>query len=97
MKQANLELNIEQLSLPDLPYHQRMQVAAALEQELRRLWHEQGIPADFVGDSLALSATNVEVAAGTPPDRIGTQVAQSIYARLAGNQQPVHGSKGNIV
>ncbi len=97
MKHANLELNIEQLSLPDLPYYQRMQVAAALEQELRRLWHEQGIPAGFVGDSLALSATNVEVTAGTAPELMGRQVAQSIYGQLTGNQQPVHGSKGNVV
>ena len=96
MKPANLELNIEQLWLPDLPYNQRMQVAAALEQELIRLWREQGVPPGFVGESLALSATSVQVTAGLAPDAMGVQVAQSIYSSLAGHGEPAHGSGKSV-
>jgi hypothetical protein len=84
MKQANLELNIEQLQLPDLPYGQRIAVAAALEQELTRLWSEQGAPAGLLGDSLALSFAHIEVSAGAPPEVMGAQAAQALYQRLAG-------------
>ena len=90
MKQANLELNIEKLILPDLPPGQRLRVAAIIEQELTRLWTEQGMPAGVVGDSLALTATTVQVAAGMAPDAMGVQVAQSIYQNMAGNGQTAH-------
>jgi hypothetical protein len=82
---ANLELTIDHLILPDLPLVYRERVAAALEQELARLWAEQGPPTGVeAGESLALSATSVQVAAGAQPEAIGAQVAQSIYTSLAG-------------
>jgi len=90
MKQANLELNIEKLILPDLPPGQRLRVAAIIEQELTRLWTEQGLPPGIVGDSVALTATTVQVAAGMAPDAMGVQVAQSIYQNMAGNGQTAH-------
>jgi hypothetical protein len=88
MKQTNLELNIEKLILPDLPPRQRARVAAAIEQELTRLWTEQGLPPGVTGDSLALNAASVQVAAGMTPDAMGVQVAQSIYHSLAGHGRP---------
>jgi len=90
MKQANLELNIEKLILPDLPPRQRARVAAAIEQELSRLWTAQGLPPGVTGDALALNATSIQVAAGLTPDAMGIQVAQSIYQSLAGNSRPSH-------
>ncbi len=90
MKPANLELNIEKLILPDLPPGQRLRVAAIIEQELTRLWTEQGLPPGIVGDSVALTATTVQVAAGMAPDAMGVQVAQSIYQNMAGNGQTAH-------
>ena len=81
----NLELSIEHLILPDLPLVHRERVAAALEQELARLWAEQGPPPGVeAGEPLALSASSVRVAASARPDEIGAQVAQSIYTSLAG-------------
>lgn len=90
MKQANLNLTIEQLLLPDLPYSQRVQVAAALEQAFQRLWLEQGVPAGFAGDALALSVAKIEVDAGAPPEVMGTQIAQALYGQLGGHSQPVN-------
>jgi hypothetical protein len=82
---ANLELSIDHLILPDLPLVHRERVAAALEQELARLWAEQGPPSGIeAGEPLALSASRVQVAAGAGPEAIGAQVAQSIYTSLAG-------------
>jgi hypothetical protein len=82
---VNLELIIERLILPDLPLVHRERVAAAIEQELARLWAEQGPPPGVeAGEPLALSATSVQVAAGARPEAIGAQVAQSIYTSLAG-------------
>ena len=91
MKRANLELTIERLLLPDLPLDARARVVAAFERELTRLWSEWGAPPGFAGESLALSAAGVEVPAGTAPDDMGVQVAQSIYGRLAGDSQPLQG------
>lgn len=87
MQHANLELNIEQLLLPDLPYGERIQVAAAIEQEIQRLWSEQGVPPGIVGNSLALSMARVQVDAGIPPAAMGAQIAQSLYGQLVGKSQ----------
>ena len=84
MKRANLELNIELLLLPDLSYGQRVQVVAALEREFSQLWNAEGVPADFVGESLAMGIARVEIAAGTPPEAMGVQVARSLYQQMAG-------------
>ena len=97
MKTANLELNIEKLILPDLPPRQRARVAAAIEQELSRLWTEQGLPPGVTGDSLALNATSIQVAASVTPDAMGVQVAQSIYQSLAGHSQPSNKPGGSAV
>jgi len=88
MNQSNLELRIDQLILPDLPPRQRERVTAAIERELTKLWHQRGKPAGTTGESLALAATQVEVAAGATPEVIGAQVAQSIYGQLQGSGQP---------
>jgi hypothetical protein len=81
----NLELSIEHLILPDLPLVHRERVAAALEQELARLWAEQGPPPGLeAGEPLALSPSSVRVAASAQPEAIGAQVAQSIYSSLVG-------------
>lgn len=93
MKQTNLELSIERLLLPDLSYRQRMEVAVALEQELTRLWRAKGAPSGFVGESLALGVTKIEVAAGASPAGIGIQVAQALYSEIAG-VNPSSGTAG---
>jgi len=88
MSQANLELTIGRLLLPDLPPSQRARVTAVIEQELTRLWAEQGVPAGVAGDGLALDAATIELPAGTSAQAMGVQVAQSIYNRLAGTSRP---------
>jgi hypothetical protein len=86
---ANLELSIDQLILPDLPLVHRERVAAAIEQELARLWAEQGSPPGLdAGAPITLNASSVQAAAGARPEAIGAQVARSIYSSLAGSEGP---------
>jgi hypothetical protein len=83
----NLELTIERLILPDLPPVHRERVAAAIEQELARLWAEQGSPPGLdAGAPITLHASSVQSAPGARPEAIGAQVAQSIYSSLAGSE-----------
>ena len=86
----NVELAIEQLILHDLPTGQRRRIAAAIEQELARLFAERGVPPGLAarGSAIPIDAADVAVAPGLRPDAIGTRVAESIYSTLA-NTQPV--------
>jgi hypothetical protein len=87
MRQANLELALDHLQLPDLPPGQRMRLVEAIEQELGRLWAEQGVPAGVTGERFSLEGAQIEVPAGTPPQAIGVHVARAIYSGMAGTQQ----------
>lgn len=87
MKQANLELAIDHLLLPDLPPSQRTRVVEVIEQELGRLWAEQGVPAGVTGDRFTLDGAQIELPSGTPPQAMGVHVARAIYNGLAGTQQ----------
>jgi hypothetical protein len=92
---ANLELSIDHLILPDLPAVHRARVAVALEQELARLWAEQGPPPGVeAGERLALSASTIQVVAGARSDEIGAQVARSIYTSLVGGGGSLAGQEG---
>lgn len=95
MSQSNLELCIDQLILPDLTPRQRARVVAAVEQELSRLWQEQGKPSGFVGETLAVATTHVEVAAGASPERMGVEVARSLYGQWGNKGQLARNGGGS--
>lgn len=78
---ANLELHIEELILHGFPPGRRGVIAAAIEQELTRLFAEQGVPAALAqaGAIPRLDGGSFETAAGAMPADIGRQVAQAIY------------------
>lgn len=80
--EANIELQIEELILHDLPYDQRHRVAAAIEQALTRLLAERGLPPGFQGEMPPLHAAPVTVNPRLSAESIGRQVAQSVYAQL---------------
>ncbi|HEY9662752.1 MAG TPA: hypothetical protein V6C65_30230, partial [Allocoleopsis sp.] len=79
-----LDLHIEQLILHGFAPGDRQVIASALQQELTRLFHEQGIPPSMQrgGEIPQLEGGQFQVVAGTPPQAIGTQIAQSIYGGL---------------
>ena len=81
-RDANIELQIEELILHDLPYDQRHRVAAAIEQALTRLLAERGLPAGFAEDMPPLRAAPVGVNPRLSAESMGQQVAQSVYAQL---------------
>ena len=85
MNQANLELHIEELILHDFPHEQQQVIATAIEQELTRLFGEQGVPPSLMqgGDIPQLGGGTFEATPGAAPDTIGVQVAQSIYSGLS--------------
>lgn len=86
---ANIELRIEELILHDLPYDQRHQVAAAIEQELARLFAERGAPSGLAEGTPPIDAGTVRVNPNLTAESIGAQVAGSIYGQLSlGAAQP---------
>ena len=93
MSNANLQLTIDHLVLPDLPPSQRVRVVEIVEQELGRLWAERGVPSTLAGASLTLEAAQVEVAAGADARAMGRQVAHAIYGQLAGQARSSPGSE----
>jgi hypothetical protein len=89
MSAPELDLYIERLVLEKLSPSERERVATALVAELERLVAEQGLPPDLVAaGSINLPHHGVTVAAGSRPDAIGVQVAQSLYHSLSGGTAP---------
>lgn len=84
MKLQRIELSIDELLLRDLPYADREQIAAALEQELERLLREQGLPESFTaGETIPeISVDDLYVANRAEPESIGAQIAQTVYSSL---------------
>ncbi|UCH58799.1 MAG: hypothetical protein JSV61_11340, partial [Anaerolineales bacterium] len=60
-------------------------IAAAIEQELTRLFAEQGLPPSLLqgGSHPALEGGPFEAAPDAAPEVIGGQVARSIYGGLS--------------
>lgn len=82
-ERANIELQIEELILHDLPYDQRHRVAAAVEEALTRLLAEHGVPSGFQEGMPSIDVGTVVVSPNLTAESIGVQVAGSIYGQLA--------------
>jgi uncharacterized membrane-anchored protein len=77
----NINLNIEQIVLHGFAYVDRDAIAAALQQELARLFAEQGLPL-ALGVSGQINRVQGGSFAITPDmqvEAIGSQIAQAIY------------------
>ena len=81
----NLDLHIEELILHSFPSHQQHLIGAAIEQELTRLFTEQGLPPTLAkgGQLGQIDGGAFNVAANATADAIGSQVAQAVYGGIS--------------
>ncbi len=77
----NVQVNIEELVLHGFDPGDRHRIGAAVERELARLFAEENLPSTFTqgGHVARLDGGAIQVAAGAPADRIGSQIAQAVY------------------
>jgi hypothetical protein len=86
MAPYNLNLQIDQLVLHGFPVGDRHHIQAAIQQELTRLFTEQGVPPSLTqgGGVNQVNGGSFEMTVGAKADAIGTQIARSIYGGLGG-------------
>ncbi|UBF24836.1 hypothetical protein K9N68_24735 [Kovacikia minuta CCNUW1] len=80
----NLQLHIEELVLHGFARSDRDRISTAIQQELTRLFTENGIPPSLAqgGQIGQLNGGTFEMTTGTKPEAAGIQIAQSIYGGL---------------
>ncbi|MEM9903919.1 MAG: hypothetical protein AAF921_02710 [Cyanobacteria bacterium P01_D01_bin.44] len=81
----DIDLTIDSLVLQGFPSTDRVQISAAVQQELTRLLAEQGIPPSLSQGSINLPTIDggqFDWAPGTHANTVGCQIAQQIYASL---------------
>ena len=83
----NIELHIDEMILRGVPYVQRRRVVAAIEVELMRLLGEQDLPETLAQDGALpqIKLDELPEFNGMKAQAIGTQIAQQVYGKLAGN------------
>jgi len=93
MTTPNLQLHIEELVLHGFAMGDRHAISAALQQELTRLFTEQGIPPNLSqgGRVPQLNGGTVAIAPGTRPELVGSQIAQSLYNGITGTSDAASG------
>ena len=81
---ASVEIFIEELVLHGFSPIDRYRLADAVQCELARLFTDQGVPTALAqGREIAhLDGGRFEVAAGSPAEAIGAQVAQALFGGL---------------
>lgn len=81
MMPSQLEVLIEQLVLHGVAPGDRQLIGAAVQQELTRLFAEQGVPRLLMqgGAIDRLDGGRLEVVAGAEPEGMGVQIAQAVY------------------
>jgi hypothetical protein len=91
MKPAQIDLHIETLLLRNLPYGQRHHIAAAIEQELTRLFTAYGLPPTLArgGNIPQITIDALPIARNARPSAIGTRIAQRMYQSLSENGHAV--------
>lgn len=85
MKNANIDLTIDQLVLEGIDPRYGQRVGQALQAELTRLFQKRGIPDAFSKqiDVQAIDAGALQANPTNSPDLIGIQIAQSLYSGLS--------------
>ena len=84
MKPKNIELNIDELVLHGFAPGDRYRIGEAVEQELTRLLGDRGVPQSLErGREIAnMDGGAFEVAQGSRPQVVGTQVVKAVYGGL---------------
>jgi len=90
MRSRKIEIAIEELVLHGLDPSDRDGIREVIERELQRLFAERGVPPHLArsGKIPRLENAAVEVQAGSRADAIGSQVARSLYQRVADSSHP---------
>jgi hypothetical protein len=79
----DIDFHIEELILHGFAAGDRDRIGAAIQQELTRLFTEQGMPRSMAQAGIEqLKGGTFNVSAGMRADVVGTQIAQSIYGGL---------------
>lgn len=87
LNRCNVELEIQELVLVDVPVQDRPGLKASVSGELTRLFHVNGIPASLGQDMnrAAISTDPITVSASAnQPNSLGIEIAQAIYRGLGG-------------
>jgi hypothetical protein len=81
MPPYNLNLHIDQLVLHGFAAGDRHSISAAIQQELTRLFTEQGVPRSLTqtSDLPQLNGGEIQITPRMQPSAIGVQIAQSLY------------------
>ena len=82
----SIQVNIERLVLHGFPAKNRLAAGRALERELGRLLAEHGAPPALLNASRieTLDVGTIALTNETNPERIGTQIARSLYDGFRG-------------
>lgn len=85
---ANIELNIDKLVLHGFPKKDGAYIGRAVEQELTRLMQNNGVPQHLseAGNIQSLRTKNFNYESQYRPERIGVEIANSIYNSFSNNQ-----------
>jgi hypothetical protein len=80
-----VDLHIERLVLRGFKAGERHGIGAALQQELSRLFAEQGVPPGLAQglDAARLDAGAFQAERGVPARDIGARVAQAVYRGMS--------------
>jgi len=84
MKPKNIELNIDELVLYGFAPDDRHRIGGAVEQELSRMFDDEGVPEALEGGREVASVDGgaIELATGSRAEAVGVQVAQAVYRGL---------------
>ena len=82
---SSVEIAIEQLVLDGFEPQQSQAIASTIREKLAGLIEERGLPGEIPGSIHAgrLDAGSIHLSEEANPARIGTQIAEAIYKRLA--------------
>lgn len=83
-REAQIDVEIGELVLEGVARGDRYRIAEAMQQELGRLFQEQGLPAGLENgpDRRSLNRVPCPMTAGMTAEAIGQQLARAIYGGL---------------
>lgn len=85
MRPANIEVHIEELVLHGFASGARYRISEAVEQELQRLFVEQGASTSLMqgGEIVHLSGGSINIVSPAKDEVIGAHVAHAVYGGLS--------------
>ncbi len=84
MKPETIELTIDELTLEGIEPRLQKKAVDAMQKELTRLLSQKGVPPalSLAGTVPNLNAKNLKISPGASPEKIGAQLAYSLYQSL---------------